>query len=168
MSLCSSRRSLLASTPLTPLVAFAGFREVLPDVLYTLVEKVGSGNVVVSQAAVATMLRICDVLNVEGIRELVTENMDYLVSSIVVKLRDSPLISESVCRVINVLMSQGCPMVLLEDVVGVVLSKVDGGMEDGRIMSVIGIMSSVVKSVVPVEEDGEGLPRVLAAGPRGG
>ena len=86
-------------------------------------------------------------------------------------------------------------MVLLEDVVGVVLSKVrsggrgasrtelsvlvandtvalssqvNGGVEDGRVMSVLGIMSSVVKSVVPVVEEGEGPLRLIDRRPEGG
>ena len=84
---------------------------------------------------------------------------------------------------------------LLEDVVGVVLSKVrsggrgasrtelsvlvandtvalssqvNGGVEDGRVMSVLGIMSSVVKSVVPVVEEGEGPLRLIDRRPEGG
>ncbi|GMH93811.1 hypothetical protein TrST_g2583 [Triparma strigata] len=128
------------------------FVVILPEVLYLLVEKVGSSNMVVNQAGLATMMRICSVLKVDGLRSLVRENMDYLVDSIVIKLRGEVIISESVCQVINVLMNQGCPMVLLEDVVNVVLGLVDGGVEDGRVKSVLSILAGVVQSVKDDEE----------------
>jgi predicted nicotinamide N-methyase len=62
------------------------FKNLLLDIVYPLLEKLGDPDPVISQAALTSVLRVCNVCGYGGVDGLIEANVDYLIDNICLKL----------------------------------------------------------------------------------
>ncbi|XP_073649088.1 TELO2-interacting protein 1 homolog isoform X2 [Tursiops truncatus] len=123
------------------------FRLLLMSALYPVLEKAGDQTLLISQAAISTMMDICQACGYDSLQQLINQNSDYLVNGISLNLRHLSLHPHTP-KVLEVMLqnSDASLLPLVADVVQDVLATLDQ-FYDKRTTSFVSVLHALLTAL---------------------
>ncbi|XP_065748771.1 TELO2-interacting protein 1 homolog isoform X2 [Phocoena phocoena] len=123
------------------------FRLLLMSALYPVLEKAGDQTLLISQAAISTMMDICQACGYDSLQQLINQNSDYLVNGISLNLRHLSLHPHTP-KVLEVMLqnSDASLLPLVADVVQDVLATLDQ-FYDKRTASFVSVLHALLAAL---------------------
>eukprot|EP00039_Didymoeca_costata_P003395 m.67374 g.67374 ORF g.67374 m.67374 type:complete len:992 (+) comp11884_c0_seq2:103-3078(+) len=125
------------------------FSDLLLDVIYLLLEKLGSHTMLVSQSSLETLETICVALHVPTLSQLICSNSDYLTDTILSNLRYN--ISDGRATIVLRTMLQTSTseiLYLIEDSLEEIYDMLDGSFDEDTTVQLLSVLHTVVINVL--------------------